>query len=254
MLHRLAELDAAVRDGLCGFRLQEGRRAADAFHDQRSFGLLFRHPQGRALLRSAVEREAQGGAGDDRAYLPLRHDLARADPRLHRRGSLARRATRTRRRCICEAFPDVPSHWRDEALAKKWSDIRAIRAVVTGALEIERAQKRIGSSLEAAPVVHISDAKLARGARWRRFRRSLHHVGHRRRDRRRGAGRGVPLARGRRASRVVRAPRPASNARAHGDISIPPTADPEYPDVTPRDAQALREIAGLAGRGERVEP
>jgi len=34
----------------------------------------------------------------------------------------------------------------------------------------------------------------------------------------------------------------------------PATADPEYPDVTPRDARALREIAGLAGRGERVEP
>jgi isoleucyl-tRNA synthetase len=31
---------------------------------------------------------------------------------------------------------------------------------VTGALEIERREKRIGSSLEAAPIVHITDAKL----------------------------------------------------------------------------------------------
>jgi len=48
-----------------------------------------------------------------------------------------------------ELFPDVPSHWRDEALAKKWSDIRDIRAVVTGALELERAQKR--SALRSKP-------------------------------------------------------------------------------------------------------
>jgi len=48
-----------------------------------------------------------------------------------------------------ELFPDVPSHWRDEALAKKWSDIRDIRAVVTGALELERAQK--GSALRSKP-------------------------------------------------------------------------------------------------------
>ena len=53
-----------------------------------------------------------------------------------------------------------PSHWRDEALAKKWGDIRDIRAVVTGALELERAQKRIGSSLEAAPLVYIADPNL----------------------------------------------------------------------------------------------
>ena len=33
-------------------------------------------------------------------------------------------------------------------------------AVVTGALEIERAQKRIGSSLEAHPIVHVSNEEL----------------------------------------------------------------------------------------------
>ena len=35
-----------------------------------------------------------------------------------------------------------------------------MRRVVTGALEIERAAKRIGSSLEAAPQVYIADAEL----------------------------------------------------------------------------------------------
>jgi isoleucyl-tRNA synthetase len=51
-------------------------------------------------------------------------------------------------------FPDVPRDWRDDALAEKWRKIRTLRRVVTGALEIERAEKRIGASLEAAPVVH----------------------------------------------------------------------------------------------------
>ena len=35
-----------------------------------------------------------------------------------------------------------------------------MRRVVTGALEIERANKRIGSSLEAAPQVYIADDEL----------------------------------------------------------------------------------------------
>ena len=56
-------------------------------------------------------------------------------------------------------FQDTPAEWRDDALAEKWAEIRRVRRVVTGALEIERAEKRIGASLEAAPVVHIADAK-----------------------------------------------------------------------------------------------
>ena len=59
-----------------------------------------------------------------------------------------------------EAFMDIPEAWHDDALAEKWSNIRTVRRVVTGALEVERRDKRIGSSLEAAPVVYISDTKL----------------------------------------------------------------------------------------------
>jgi isoleucyl-tRNA synthetase len=57
-------------------------------------------------------------------------------------------------------FPDVPAEWRDEALAEKWRKIRQVRRVVTGALELERARKTIGSSLEAAPIVYVADATL----------------------------------------------------------------------------------------------
>ena len=59
-----------------------------------------------------------------------------------------------------EVFPEVPAAWRDDKLAEKWRKIRTVRRVVTGALEIERAQKRIGSSLEAHPIVHVSNEEL----------------------------------------------------------------------------------------------
>ncbi len=55
-------------------------------------------------------------------------------------------------------FPDTPQEWRNEALAEKWEAIRNVRRVVTGAIEIQRRDKVIGASLEAAPVVYVSDA------------------------------------------------------------------------------------------------
>jgi len=54
-------------------------------------------------------------------------------------------------------FPDIPETWRDNDLAAKWKRIRNLRRVVTGALEIERAEKRVGSSLQANPVVHTTE-------------------------------------------------------------------------------------------------
>jgi isoleucyl-tRNA synthetase len=57
-------------------------------------------------------------------------------------------------------FHAIPAAWRDEALAEKWRKVRAIRRVVTGALEIERKEGRIGSSLEAAPKVYVADRDL----------------------------------------------------------------------------------------------
>jgi isoleucyl-tRNA synthetase len=56
-----------------------------------------------------------------------------------------------------ELFAEIPAAWRDDKLADKWARIRRVRSVVTGALEIDRANKRIGSSLEAAPTVFITD-------------------------------------------------------------------------------------------------
>ena len=53
-------------------------------------------------------------------------------------------------------MPITPSLWHSSELAKKWAVIRQVRRVVTGALELERRDKNIGSSLEAAPSVYVT--------------------------------------------------------------------------------------------------
>jgi isoleucyl-tRNA synthetase len=147
-----------------------------------------------------------------------------------------------------EPFPDVPAAWRDEALAEKWRKVRLVRRVVTGALEIARAGKRIGSSLEAGPIVHVSNpdlyeavvdvdlaevcitsaATLVNGdGPADAFR--LPEVA--------GVAVVVNLAEGRKCARSWK-------------ISHTVGADPQYPDVTPRDAQALREWEAMRRAAE----
>ena len=58
-------------------------------------------------------------------------------------------------------YPTLPAGWLDPGLGEKWKAVRALRRVVTGALELERAEKRIGSSLQAAPHVHAGSAFVA---------------------------------------------------------------------------------------------
>ena len=59
-------------------------------------------------------------------------------------------------------FPEPAAGWLDAELAARWERIRRVRRVVTGALEVERREKRIGASLEAAPQVFVGedDARL----------------------------------------------------------------------------------------------
>lgn len=57
-------------------------------------------------------------------------------------------------------YQDLPQSWLNTELAGQWDTLRDVRRVVTGAIEIERAQKTIGSSLEAHPHVYIADASL----------------------------------------------------------------------------------------------
>ena len=54
-------------------------------------------------------------------------------------------------------FLAVPAAWKNADLIAKWQRIRELRRVVTGALELARADKTIGASLEAAPVLVVTD-------------------------------------------------------------------------------------------------
>ena len=54
-------------------------------------------------------------------------------------------------------FPALPAEWQDDALAERMERTRAVRRVVTKALEQARAAKTIGSSLEAAPAVFVHE-------------------------------------------------------------------------------------------------
>ncbi|WP_371229162.1 isoleucine--tRNA ligase [Roseovarius sp. 2305UL8-3] len=54
-------------------------------------------------------------------------------------------------------IPDTPAEWRNDNLAAAVASVRRVRRVVTMALEQERQNKVIGSSLEAAPILHVED-------------------------------------------------------------------------------------------------
>jgi isoleucyl-tRNA synthetase len=138
-----------------------------------------------------------------------------------------------------QGFYAAPEAWLDPALDARWEKIRKVRRAVTGALELERAGKRLGSSLEAAPVVHIADPELM------------------------AAVEGIDLAEVAITSaiRVVAGEGPATAYRADDIRGVavepakaagvkcarswkyfdPATADPDFPDITPRDAAAMRE-------------
>jgi isoleucyl-tRNA synthetase len=145
-----------------------------------------------------------------------------------------------------ELFPAIPAEWRDDALAAKWETIRRVRSVVTGALEIERANKRMGSSLEAAPVVYVEEPGLVDLLGSVDFAEacivSAITV-------EAGAGPAEAYRQGD-VPGVAVLPRRAEGRKCARSwkISALVGSAPGYPDVTPRDAEALRELAA-AGRG-----
>jgi isoleucyl-tRNA synthetase len=127
-------------------------------------------------------------------------------------------------------FAKAPEEWRDDALAAKWDKIRGVRSVVTAALEIERANKVIGSSLEAAPKVHVgkgsAEAIALRGIDFAEICITS----------------GIDVIEGDDSNIFV------TFAKAEGakcarswKISKEIGTDKDFPDITPRDAEAVRE-------------
>lgn len=55
-----------------------------------------------------------------------------------------------------EMFPNIPTDWQRPDLMNTMEVLRDVRRVMTGALEIERAAKTIGSSLQATLTIYVS--------------------------------------------------------------------------------------------------
>jgi isoleucyl-tRNA synthetase len=147
-----------------------------------------------------------------------------------------------------EPFAAVPAAWRDEALAEKWRKLRNVRRVVTGALELERAGKRIGSSLEAHPIVHIADADLFAAVVDIDLAEVCITSGAALVE-----GEGPPDAfRLPDVAGVAVVPQAAQGKKCARSWKISPAVglDPQFPDVTPRDANALREWEAIRKAAE----
>jgi isoleucyl-tRNA synthetase len=64
-------------------------------------------------------------------------------------------------------FPEIPGHWRNAALAERWTKIREERGGITIAIEEMRRNKTIGASLQAiACIPETASALLADLADW----------------------------------------------------------------------------------------
>ncbi|OHV85505.1 isoleucine--tRNA ligase [Ensifer sp. LCM 4579] len=239
MLHRLTELDRLVREGYDSFDFKRIARALIDF--------------------SNVELSA--------FYFDIRKDALYCDAPSSLRRRAALHVIRTLFDCLVtwlapmlpftmeeawlsrnpdavsvhlEQFPAVSSEWQNAALAEKWRKIREVRKVVTGALEIERKDKRIGSSLEAAPIVHVADPDLRKALEGQDFAEicitSAIEI-----DGAEGPAGAFILPEVARVSVVPKLAEGRKCARSWR-ITTDVGSDPLYPDVSARDAGALREL------------
>lgn len=136
-----------------------------------------------------------------------------------------------------EVWADIPKEWQNDAALSRMAKLRDLRKAVTGALELERAQKTIGSSLEAAPKVYITNqdimdaiqnediAELCITSGIEIINSAAPTAAFVHED---VAGIGVEFIRA-----------GGIKCRRSWKYFDPKTANPNYPDITPRDAEAV---------------
>ena len=242
MLHRLSELDVLVRDGYDAFDFKRIFSQLNNFMNLELSAFYF------DIRKDALYCDAPSSVKRKASLYVVKqlfdHLVRWFAPMMPftMEESFQTEAGSTEVSVHLEQFKDVSSEWRNDELAAKWRKIRAVRRVVTGALEIERREKRIGSSLEAAPAVHIVNDDLATAIADQDMAEicitsditilleeapdnafTLDEV----------AGVGVlpDLAKGNKCARSWRV--------------LPEVgSDPDYPDISLRDAAAMREIEG----------
>ncbi|RFZ88320.1 isoleucine--tRNA ligase [Shinella sp. WSJ-2] len=239
MLHRLAELDALVREGYDAFDFKKIARALIDFSNVELSAFYF------DVRKDALYCDAPSSLKRRAALCVIRKLfeclvtwLAPMLPFTMEEAWLSRKPDAVS--VHLEQFPEVPAEWRNDALEAKWEKIRRVRSVVTGALEIERREKRIGASLEAAPVVHIADPELLAALDGQDFAEicitsAITLV----------AGEGPAEAfRLGDVAKVSVEPKLAEGQKCARSwrITTDVGSDADYPDVSARDAAALREI------------
>ena len=239
MLHRLFELDALVRKAYADFDYKRIFAALSSFmtSDLSAFYFDIRKDTLYCDPYSSVKRKACLTVLDHLfrytvTWLAPMLCFTAEEAWLSRYGDVAKSVH-------LEIFPGVPASWRDDKLADKWRKIRMVRRVVTGALEIERAQKRIGSSLEAHPIVHVSNVELYEAVVDCDLAEvCITSAATLVQDEGPSDAFCLPEVAG-----VGVVPNLAEGEKCARSWKILTTigADPDYPDVSPRDAQALRE-------------
>ncbi|NTA36171.1 isoleucine--tRNA ligase [Agrobacterium salinitolerans] len=243
VLHRLSELDGVVREGYDGFEFKKITRALIDFANVELSAFYFdiRKDTLYCDAPSSLKRRAALSV-IAKLFDCLVSWLAPMLPFTTEEAWLSRYPDAESVHLV--QFPEIPAEWKNDALEAKWEKIRKVRTVVTGALEVERREKRIGSSLEAAPVVHVADADLFAALQGQDFAEicitsAISVVGDE------GPADGFRLPE---VAKVVVEQKLAEGAKCARSwrITTDVGSDPEYPDVSARDAAALRELAALS--------
>ncbi|MBB3656379.1 isoleucyl-tRNA synthetase [Rhizobium sp. BK650] len=239
MLHRLSELDQLVRENYDAFDFKKIARALIDFANVELSAFYF------DIRKDALYCDAPSSLRRRSALYVIRMIfdcvvtwLAPMLPFTTEEAWLSRNPSAVS--VHLEQFAPVAKEWRNDALAEKWKKIRAIRSVVTGALEIERKDKRIGSSLEAAPVVYVTDAELLKALEGQDFSEVCITSGIAIEP---DAG-PADAFRLPEVPDVAVVPKLAEGVKCARSwrITTDVGSDPDYPDVSARDAAALREL------------
>jgi isoleucyl-tRNA synthetase len=156
VLHRLAELDGLVRRAIAEYDFHTLFTALHNFCAVDLSAFYFDIRKDRLYCDGAddIGRRATRTVMD-RTFDCLCRWLAPILCFTAEEAWLARHGDRPGHSVHLELFADVPQTWLDPALAARWAELRELRRVVTGALEVERGAKRIGSSLQAAVEVYV---------------------------------------------------------------------------------------------------
>ena len=242
MLHRLSELDEVVRKGYDAFDFKRIAKAISDFAVVELSAFYF------DIRKDALYCDAPSSLRRKAAIVTVRHLFDNLvtwlAPMLP---FTTEEAWRERYPSVdsvhLKQFRTIPAEWRDDALAEKWRKVKQVRRVVTGALELERAGKRIGSSLEAAPVVHVTDEELRSAIEGVDMAEIAITSGLTLAAGEAPAGafmlddvKGVAVV-----PALATGTKCARSWRYTDDVGV----DPEFPDVSARDAAALRELKAL---------